>query len=352
MFHIGRVVHADAAVLSHYEGVDDAIVVPLGHGLINETFLVVARERKLVLQRVNPIFAPGIHSNIAAVTDHLARAGMESPRLLRSRAGEHCVDLGPGGLWRLMTHVDGSCFDVVHSPAQARSAGELVGRFHAALDDLEHDFVDLRVGVHDTPAHLEKLRRALVERPQHRLHAAVNALGSEILEAADSLDVLPRLADRICHGDLKLNNVMFAGPEPPAALQARCLIDLDTVGPMHLAYEMGDALRSWCNPGGEDEGTVRFDLDVCGEALDGYREGLGRDPSEPERVAILLGVEWVSLELAARFAADALLETYFGWDERRFAGRGEHNLTRARSQWALYRAARATRAGRRRQLGL
>ena len=65
-----------------------------------------------------------------------------------------------------------------------------------------------------------------------------------------------------------------------------------------------------------------------------------------ERRALLLGVEWVSLELAARFAADALRESYFGWDAARFPGRGEHNLVRARGQWSLHQALLATRETR------
>ena len=60
----------------------------------------------------------------------------------------------------------------------------------------------------------------------------------------------------------------------------------------------------------------------------------------------MLGVEWVSLELAARFAADALAESYFGWNAARFPGRGEHNLVRARGQWSLHQALLASRAAR------
>jgi hypothetical protein len=74
--------------------------------------------------------------------------------------------------------------------------------------------------------------------------------------------------------------------------------------------------------------------------------------TEAERRALLAGVEWISLELASRFAADALLESYFGWDARRFPGRGEHNLVRARGQLALHEAFVAMRKERAAILGL
>jgi hypothetical protein len=94
-----------------------------------------------------------------------------------------------------------------------------------------------------------------------------------------------------------------------------------------------------------------LDLEIMGASLRGYAAGLGRDLSADERRALLLGVEWVSLELAARFAADALFETYFGWDAARYPGRGEHNLLRARGQWSLHQALLATRDQRSAMLG-
>ncbi|MBC8132158.1 MAG: hypothetical protein H7X95_04190, partial [Deltaproteobacteria bacterium] len=129
-------------------------------------------------------------------------------------------------------------------------------------------------------------------------------------------------------------------------------IDLDTVGPLPLAFELGDAWRSWCNRSGEDQEAAELDLNIFEASLDGYRAGLGRTLDADERRALLLGPEWISLELSARFAADALDEAYFGWDHQKFAGRGEHNLTRARGQHSLYRALVTTRPQRVRMLGL
>src|SRR4051812_22383567 len=74
----------------------DAPVAPLGNGLINETYLVSAARGALVLQRVNPLFSPDIHRNIEAVTDALARAGMATPRLVRTVEGQLCFVRGAG----------------------------------------------------------------------------------------------------------------------------------------------------------------------------------------------------------------------------------------------------------------
>ena len=51
-----------------------------------------------------------------------------------------------------------------------------------------------------------------------------------------------------------------------------------------------------------------------------------------------------------RFAADALNESYFGWDKARFARAGDHNLLRARGQASLADAVSTARADAERRL--
>jgi len=325
---------------------------PLGAGLINETFLVTAPGGPYVLQRVNRIFPAAIHHNLLAVTRRLGAAGVATPTLVPTGAGAPCLDLGASGVWRVLTYVPGVSFDRVATAAQARAAAALVARFHAALADLDHVFVGMRTGVHDTPRHLARLAAAAADHPEHRLHAAVAPFAAEVAAAAAALPPLPPLPDLVGHGDLKFNNVRFAAAEPPGSERAVCLVDLDTVGPISLAYELGDAWRSWCNRSGEDRLAASLDLEILAAALDGYRAGRGRPLDATERLALVLGPEWVSLELTARFAADALVEEYFGWDPARFPARGEHNLHRARGQWSLHQAFVATRAARAALLGV
>ena len=151
-----------ARVLPHYVGLDGATVAPLGAGLINQTFLVTRTGARFVLQRLNPIFPAAINGNIEAVTRRLAALGMVTPHLLPTRDGQLAVEDGQG-LWRLQTYVDGTSFDVVQSPAQARAAGGLVARFHRALEGFEHPFAGMRAGVHDTPKHMANLKQAVAE---------------------------------------------------------------------------------------------------------------------------------------------------------------------------------------------
>jgi Ser/Thr protein kinase RdoA (MazF antagonist) len=352
-----EVAEIHARVLPGYAGWLGASVTRIPGGLINRTYLVEVHGARAVLQRVSPVFSPAIQDNIRAVTLRLVAAGLTTPRLIPAYDGRLSVTV-PGGafgleaasLWRMLSYVPGTSFDVVGGPAQARAAGALIARFHRALADMPYTFAGLRVGVHDTPRHLSRLGEVREAHAGHRLAGEVGALRAAIRAGAEALPPLPDLPPSICHGDLKFNNIVFAGASPPDSERALCLNDLDTVGPQSLAYELGDAWRSWCNRAGEDDETARLDLEIFGASLEGYREGWGAALPAEHRRALLLGADWVSLELSARFAADALVESYFGWDPTRFPARGEHNLLRARGQWSLHQELRATRATRARMI--
>lgn len=330
-----------ASVLGRYRELADRPHRPFGSGLINRTFLVEGHSAPAVVQRLHPVFAGTVNQDIDAVTSHLLEKGLATPRPLRTDDGALWVDGEDGRPWRALSFVDGTSFDRVDSPALAREAARLVARFHLALADLVYDYRHVRAGVHDTPRHLATLRAALEAHRGHRLFAQVEPLALRLLEAADRLPDLSRLPQRHVHGDLKISNLLFRGSE------AACLVDLDTLGRMIWPFEMGDALRSWCNPLGEDVAGARFDPELFAAALAGY--GAVARPAgllaREEALGLVDGVATICLELSARFLADALNESYFGWDAKRFASRGEHNLLRARGQFSLFESVQAQRAG-------
>jgi len=312
---------------------EGASLAPLGSGLINRTWLVTAPPRRYVLQQLNPVFPGAINADIQVVTAHLRARGLVAPELLPAADGRLWLD-DPAGAYRLMTHLDGESRDRLESPAEAREAGHLLARFHRALSDLKHEFRNQRLGVHDTERHLEVLRQALVDHAAHRDMAAIRPLATEILELAGALPRLPALPDRIVHGDPKINNLLF----DPETGRAVCLIDLDTLGRMPLHLELGDAFRSWCNPKGEDSPRSAFALDLFSAAVQGYAAGATGWITPDEQDAIVAGTLTIYVELAARFCADALRESYFGWDATKFPSRSAHNQARAASQITAARA--------------
>jgi Ser/Thr protein kinase RdoA (MazF antagonist) len=326
-------------ILAEYGLGPEVAPVPIAGGLINRTYEIRGRDGRFVLQWVNPIFDPRMHEDIERVTRHLAAAGMVTPRMVRTRTGALWVPDRVAGVWRLMTYVAGRTLHRATGPELVRAAGELVGEFHRALSTLDLPFAYARLGVHDTKKHFGRLEAALDTRRDHPRYEQVAPLGESILRAAAALSPLPHSPLRVAHGDLKISNLLFEETLPRAV----AIVDLDTLSRMPLPVEMGDAFRSWCNPAGEDRPGV-FDAGFFEAAVAGYARGAAGMLLAEEIHALVCGTETIAVELAARFCADALEESYFAWDPQRFPSRSEHNRVRALSQMGAAAAIAAQRA--------
>lgn len=319
-------------------GFSDADFTPITVGLINQTYRVDTGRGRFVLQRLHPVFEPTVNLDLEAVSEHLAAKGMPTPRLVRTRDGGAWVSCD--GHWRVLTWLEGRVFVEVGSPRIAYEAGALAGRFHAATSDLKREFAFTRAGVHDTPRHLARLEAVLAASGSHEMRALLEPLATSILAHARALPPLPETRSRIVHGDLKITNLLFE----PQADRGLALLDLDTLANGTLPVELGDALRSWCNPAGESDPRARCDAEIVEAALIGYAEASPTPLDADAFSAVPLGLETIAIELASRFATDAYEDRYFGWDPKRFPSRAEHNRIRAESQLALARSVGAQRA--------
>lgn len=342
------------AIAAHW-GWQDAELSRLTGGLINQTFAVKRGGGPVaVLQRLHPVFGAEVNLDIEAVTAHLAARGMVTPRLWRTPRGEAWVTeaaTSPADspwVWRALTWVEGRCVARAPSAEWAAAGGELVGRFHRAVADLDHRYHFSRGNVHDTPRYFARLAAWLAgeagaapgaESDGESL-ALAREVAAQIAAAAAALAPIPETPQRHCHGDLKLSNLLFREASPIAGL---CLVDLDTLCRGTIAFELGDAMRSWCNPAGEDQASVAFDLSLFAAAMRGYRAVADPLLSDDERASIVYGLHTVCVELAARFCIDAFEDRYFGWDAQRYASRRQHNLVRAQSQLSLARSVAAQR---------
>lgn len=308
----------------------NAPLTPIAMGHINETYAVQATRGRYILQRLNPIFRPEVHHDIDAITRHLAAAHLCTPKLIPTKAGTLWTTDVDEGVWRLQTFMPGVVFDKATSAPMCAAAGAHLGRFHKVLSTVAHTFMAPRLGVHDTSRHVLGLQEALLVHRGHAAYAQVAPLADALLGAAAELPPMHQLPARIVHGDPKVSNFVFS-----ADGQASCLIDLDTLGTMAVPLELGDAFRSWCNPNGEGQGQSTFEMAWFEAGLSGYAQGAAGLLTLEEIALLPAAVATISVELAVRFLRDALEERYFGWDKTRFAAAWEHNLVRAKSQWAL-----------------
>ncbi|WP_323208238.1 phosphotransferase enzyme family protein [Synechococcus sp. BA-132 BA5] len=335
---------------------------PLGNGNVNDSYLVVCEGsplQRFVLQRLNrTVFLRPelVMANMIAVGEHvearlnqgcalLAERRWEHPRVLLCRGERRPWVEREGGFWRLITFIESSrSFDVVASAEQAREVGFGLGVFHHLISDLPPaGLADTLEGFHVTPRYLEHYDAVLANAPA--------AVGSEELhclafveERRDFASVLEEARDsgqlrlRPIHGDPKVNNVMMEA----GSGRACALVDLDTVKPGLIHYDIGDCLRSCCNPLGEETAdleSVCFDVALCREVLSGYLAAASGFLTTADYDHLYVAMRLLSFELGLRFFSDHLAgNVYFRTD------RPGHNLQRALVQFRLTESIEAQEA--------
>ena len=335
-------------------------LVPFGNGNINDTFLAVFRntftETQLILQRVNRNVFPNpeqIMANMHAITLHCheklerdAASGRDDrvwpmPRIIKARDdGSDFITDENGEVWRVITRIlSAHAFDTAQSPEHALECGAALGHFHYLLSDMDPALiVDPLPGFHVTSGYLERYDATLSAPSAHSLMDAsmeARRLAKFIeerrgfavsLEKAESSGELKK---RMFHGDPKVNNIMiddFTG-------KGTAMIDLDTVSPGLIHVDVGDAVRSICNPAGEEElnlGKVAFDETLFLAFMRGYMKEAGAFLTDADRAYLYDAIRLLPFELGLRFFQD-----YLAGDKYFKVRQPEQNLNRARVQFRL-----------------
>lgn len=342
------------AAARHFAGGPRVMEVrPLGNGRINETYLVIldgVENPRFVLQRINErVFRDPstVMANMRQVTEHgrarlgelaAARPGIrfELPRVLSAAdGGDRWVD-GAGGTWRAISFIENArSFDVIQNTDHAREIGRALGLFHWALSDLPLDsLADTLPGFHVTPRVLGRYeavlsRTSTVDLPELEYGRRFVARRREWVGVLEKARERGRLVPRTIHGDPKVSNILI----DETTGQAAGLVDLDTVKPGLVHYDIGDCLRSSCNPlGGDapDWEKVRFEADLCRAVLNGYFERGGRFLTADDIDHFYDAIRLIAFELGMRFLTDHLEgDVYF-----KVTRRGQ-NLVRALVQFKL-----------------
>ncbi len=342
-----------------------------GNGNMNDTYLVLVRggqgilsfaprgykfrlsrqaaQLSFILQRLNPQVFPQpalIMHNLRVLDRHVRPKLLadpsrrwELPTIISARTGADYYLDQDGAFWRVQSFVAGTeSFDIIASEAQAEEAGRALGFFHALIHDLPaHLLHDTLPGFHVTPGYLAQYAELATAPPRPDLSAEAlfcHRFIGERQEAAEVLEAARARGElRLCpiHGDPKLANILFARNTG----QAVSLIDLDTVKPGLLHYDLGDCLRSCGNPAGEDADLagVSFNLANCRAILRGYLPQVAPFFSNFDYHYIYDAVRLITFELGLRFFSDHLAgDVYFR------VRRPGQNLHRAMVQFALCRS--------------
>ena len=324
-----------------------------GSGNINSTYLVVLEfAPPFILQRLNTLVfcqPEQVMDNICVLSRYVqqrlqqldlpANRCWRMPEVLLTQHQQNYFVAEDGSFWRALSFIDNSqSFDTIQDLSHAREIGYGLGMFHSLLDRLPTDrLADTLEGFHITPQYLQHYRQLEAIGKIH--HAHKNAYEIDYcLKFISDRPHLPYILEnakakgklqlRTIHGDPKINNIMI----DCSTNRAVAMIDLDTVKPGLIHYDIGDCLRSGCNSLGEetaDWSEVTFDPELARAILQGYLE-VAQFLSAEDYAYIYDSIRLLAFELGLRFFTD-----YLAGNEYFNVKHPEHNLSRALVQFKL-----------------
>jgi len=323
-------------------------VQEFGNGNINDTYLVTTdanEDRQFVLQRINThVFHQPtlIMQNMRIFTEHMRQRVQneghywEMPRVIPAHDGQDFFIDPEGNFWRAISFVQGvRSFDTITDTDHAREVGHALGTFQHLISDLPIEkLADTLEGFHITPRYLQNFDKAF----SHNGYRS----GAEAKYCIDFIEqrrsfaytlehaiAQGKLQLRPVHGDPKVNNVMIE----ESTGRAISIVDLDTVKPGLIHYDIGDCMRSGCNPLGEETDrweAVHFDLEIGAAILEGYLTQARNFLTTSDYEYLFDSIRLLAFELGIRFFADHLAgNVYFK------VKHPEHNLQRALVQFKL-----------------
>ena len=310
----------------------------LGNGLINDTYWVQTQVNDFVLQRINPHVFPHpekILDNLLQLQDHLknkqdSAIHLKLPEILLTVDQQHSFRDCENNLWRALEFISPSeSRETLSNLTEAAQIGKALGHFHSLFSDLDTRYLfDTLPGFHVTPgyfqAYLEASATGLAVVKDDNFRHCQDYIQQQQtrINSLESASQQGLLKTRVIHGDPKLNNFLFACDSDVII----SLIDLDTVKPGLIHYDIGDCLRSCCHIPDRNH----FDLQLAEIILQHYILEAGKMMNQADYDYLYDAIWLIPFELGLRFFTDYLQgNPYF---KIRYP---TENLLRAHNQFAL-----------------
>lgn len=323
----------------------------LASGHINDTYLIETEEKPFfVLQKINhQVFkdVPGLISNKVGVSKHLLSKMSHLPKeelrrkvltFVKAKTGNYYFKTETGDFWNVMVFIDKSVtHELVTDEEIAYEGGKLSGDFLNLTSDFDASkLIEVIPNFHDMSFRYSQFEDALKVASEERIKRA-----SEYLDRVDSLKdemhILQNLKEsgkiklRVTHNDTKISNALF-----DLNKKGLCVIDTDTIMPGIVHYDFGDAIRTICNSGAEDERNldlVNFNFEYYKAYKKGFLEEVESALSPLEIKYLPLGAKTMIFIMALRFLTDFLNgDIYY---KTTYA---EHNLDRSKNQFKLIKS--------------
>lgn len=323
-----------------------------GSGHINTTYMAVYNNgntvNKYIVQRVNTNVFKNIDElmdNVFAVTSFLrdkikgcgGDPNRETLNYIKTSDGDKYLRCDNGDCYRAYKFVDDSkSYNSVDSAEIFGKSGVAFGRFQKYLSDFPA--TTLHETIPDFHNTIRRYENEFLPAVKNDLQGRAKDCKAEIEFVMARKDDCSRLVDliekgelpiRVTHNDTKLNNVIFDEETDDAI----CVIDLDTVMPGLALYDFGDSIRFGANTCAEDEpdtSRIAINLDYFKAYAEGFLSEAGESFTQCEIDNLAFSAKLMTFECGMRFLTD-----YLNGDAYFKTAYPEHNIVRARSQFAL-----------------
>ncbi|CAN5652222.1 phosphotransferase [soil metagenome] len=316
------------------------VVQAFGSGLINHTWIVTDSGNKYILQKINKhVFNEphNIDNNLRLLADYLTQyyPGYLFTKPLYTRNNKSLIEPDNNACYRLFRFVEGShSYTVVEEKELAYEAARQFGKFTRLLAGF--DISNLKITLpdfHNLVLRYKQFETSIAAASKERLTKAADFINiltacKPIVDVYESILVNPCFKNRVTHHDTKISNVLFDSKN-----RGLCVIDLDTVMPGHFISDVGDMMRTYLSPAGEEEtnfSKVDVREDYFEAIVNGYLSEMQEELTDAEKDYFIYAGKFMIYMQALRFMADYLNnDIYYG------AKYEEHNLNRAINQITL-----------------
>jgi hypothetical protein len=302
-------------VLAAY-GLDDnnCTITSFGNGLINQTWKIISADGEHLLQKINrQVFRQpedildncrmlGEYFN-ANYPDYLFIAP------LQTTAGMNYV-LSEDQYFRLFPFVSNSysCNEVA-MPGLAFEASKQFARFTRLLSGFDPRQLHITLpDFHNLTLRFQQFEAALGNGNKKRISGSKENIsflkGQEnIVRIFEAIKKSPSFTIRVIHHDSKINNVLFDRNND----RGLCIIDLDTIMPGYFISDVGDMLRTYISPAGEEESDfdkIEIREEYFNEIVAGYLGELESGLSKEEIKYFIYAGKFAIYMQALRFLTD------------------------------------------------
>lgn len=316
-------------------------------GHINNTYIITTESgKKYTLQKINTkVFhhPDQVMANIEKVTTHIKSKiqDLKTPEkrclnIVYSKERLPFVVENNENYYRCYDYIDNvKTYQKLNNSQQAYLLGQAISSFQSLLSDLDGSTLYETIpNFHNMNNRYRLLDHAVKTNPFNRVSEVEEELDF-LYKNKDRGNILwngmknGTLLTRVTHNDTKINNILFSldGKE------ALCVIDLDTIMPGTLLFDVGDMVRTATSTAEEDTTkpeTMHCNPELYGALMSGYLSKASSFITKEEKELLFESGRNMTQIMAVRMLTDYIIgDVYYHID------RPKQNLDRTRAQIAL-----------------